>query len=156
MNDGRLAWLTLPALPVAMLVIAVVALWAPRQVFRDAPTEMRPGACEHWGTRPCATEAARRLKGQARARFDFPIGWAQVVEARLAGPTPDHVEGTVVFRAPLGLPVARIRLYGQSGRYDYQLANWPLAWGAFLLAEGALGVLFCRRLWRALGLESAL
>lgn len=142
--------------PVLMLALGGAALWAPRQVFRDAPTELRPGACEYWGTRPCATEAARRLKGQARARFDFPIGWAQVVEARLAGPTPDHAEGTVIFRAPFGVPVAEIRLYDQSDRYDYQLANWPLAWGAFLLAEGALGVLFCRRLWRALGLESAL
>lgn len=162
MMDARAAWRTLVMMPVAIFALGFAALFAPRLLLRDALPETPPGVCQRWGTRPCAPEAARRLKTQARARFDFPIGWGQVTEARLYGDTPDHVDGAVILRAPFGVPVAEVRLAGQETRqetrhvYSGQLLNWPLAWGAFLLAEGALGLGFGRRLWRQLGLESPL
>ena len=83
-------------------------------------------------------EALHRLKTQTTADYELRPLFYQVTDAHMTGPTPDHVQGTVVWRTLFGIPVGQ--------RYDLNTARWITVWTLFLGTELALGLVAIRRL----------
>jgi len=85
-------------------------------------------------------EALHRLKTQATIGYEIQPLFYQVTDAHMTGPTPDHVEGTVVWRTLFGVPIGQ--------RYDLNVARWIGVWTLFLATELALCIVAFRRLVR--------
>lgn len=111
---------------VAMLGLIVGAVAVPTLYYQD---RAEPSVSD---------EALRRLKTQETLGYEIHPLFLQVAGARMTGPTPDHVEGTVVWRTLFGVDVGQ--------RYDLDVGRWLAVWTAFLLAEFALGAYAVRRM----------
>ncbi len=95
-----------------------------------------------------SAEALRRLKIQAV----LPYGGLhprslQVTEAHMTGPTPDHIEETVVFRSLFGLPVGTVVIQSQDYHLNFDPDAWFGLWFGFVALEVTLGTY---ALWRAM------
>lgn len=119
---------------VAMLGLAVVAFGIGPLLHKD---QIDPSV---------TPEAARRLKTQLALGYTIHPLVLQVTEARMTGNTPDHIEGTGVWRTLFGIPVGERRLAYKDERYNLDTRKWILVWGIFLLVEGALGAFILRRM----------
>lgn len=123
MNKGT--WLALGI----MIGVAIAAFGIPVFWFDD---QASPGVSD---------EALPRLKTQETVGYKIHPLFYQVRQAHMTGPTPDHVEGSVVWRTLFGVSVGH--------RYDINVERWIAVWGAFLSIELGLGFLVLRRLRRS-------
>lgn len=109
-----------------MAALAIAAFGVPILLFEDrADPEV-------------SQEAVRRLKTQATIGYEIRPLFHQVTDAHMTGPTPDHVEGTVVWRTLFGVPVGQ--------RYDLNVVRWIGVWTVFLATELGLGAYMFWRL----------
>jgi hypothetical protein len=93
-------------------------------------------------------EAVRRLKVQLAHQTKLAsLFHLQVVDGRMTGPTPDHVEGRVVWRTVFGVAVATTTV--QADQWSTVWDRWPglLVWAALLLVELGLAGLLLWQLW---------
>ena len=120
--SGR-GWLAM----IGMIALAVVAFGSSPMLFRDTAS---PNV---------SREAMRRLKTQHALGYDgIHPRYLQVTSARMTGPTPDDVEGSVVFRTLFGIRVGE--------RYDLDYWRWVGAWVVLLSAESVLASILLREL----------
>ena len=121
----------------AMLAIGLLAFGMGPLLYRDQHDPAVP------------PEAIRRLKTQIAVPYDVRPAILQITEAHMAGPTPDHVEGTAAWRTLFGIVIGSPQHTLSHQHYDLQVTAWILIWGLFLLVEGGLGTLVVWRLLQA-------
>ena len=86
-----------------------------------------------------STEQARRLKTQLSTGSKlWRLHKLQVSEIRSTGPTPDAVEGVVIWRSAFGIPVGRSSVVGGFSHFDISFALTWAAWSGTLLLEAAM------------------
>ena len=110
----------------AMLGLSFAAFAIPILVFPDQAPEV-------------SKEALRRLRTQAAAGVE--IAWLlspQVVDARMVGPTPYHVEGRVVWRSLFGVVVGETTVTQHQSSYRWDTGKLALVWAVFLVTETLL------------------
>ena len=108
-----------------MAALAIAAFGVPALWFEDRAD---PEA---------SREAMRRLKTHETFGYKIRPLFYHVTDAHMTGPTPDHVEGTVIWRTLFGVSVGQ--------RYDLNVAPWIGVWTMFLATELGLGAYM---LWR--------
>lgn len=136
-----------PLILLAMLGLGVAALILPPLIFRDRPADVSASACRTWGGRPCEWAALRRLKTPIHNAYKIPPGFMQVTDARVYGDTePYAVEGAVAWRSLFGIRVGESRHSDRETRHGLAIGSVGALWAAFLVTEGALGVLLYRQL----------
>lgn len=121
---------------VATLTLALVAFGAGPLLYQDQTD------------RTISCEALRRLKTQLAAPYKVRPLVLQVTDAHMTGDTPDHVEGTAVWRTLFGIPVGEPQFAATGGHYDLDVSKWMAVWTIFLVTEGLLGSYVLYRGWQ--------
>lgn len=83
---------------------------------------------------------------EASHGYVIPPGVMQVIDIQAYGEYPYRVEGTVVYRALFGLPVASARSYNSATAYEFAGAKLGGLVVGFILVEGLLSLLLFK--WR--------
>jgi hypothetical protein len=94
---------------------------------------------------PELTDHARVvLKSQASIGYKVRPAHAQIVAARITGPTPHHVEGDVAWRTLFGVPAGTDRVTTRDMTFNMDYGRILTAWAMLALVEAALLALLVR------------